>query len=210
VSLSGLDQGHRRVNVVASFPMAGNAAGAAIVARGPVSVGPGVTFPSDAGAGPECLESTGIDVLLAPGADLSGATPARTSHSPAAADSATFFLAARQLTALAAAPSLIHVRGDTTIAGGTLDGILIVEGALTIVGPFVANGLIIAGGRVSARAGGLAVTGALMSFAVPADGTPAVELSDASVRYSECTIEHALRSANPPRPVRQRSWAELF
>ena len=59
-------------------------------------------------------------------------------------------------------------------------------------------------------AGGLTVTGALMSFAAPTDGAAAIDLAGATIRYAGCTVARAFRVAFPPRPVRDRSWAELF
>jgi hypothetical protein len=211
-SLSGTDQGHRRANLVARFPMVGAPAGSGVVSRGAVSLGRNVAFPSDTASETDCGQPSAADLLLPLAVDVTGggAAAARVAHSAAAADSATYYLTGRQITALAPAANVIHVRGDTTISGGTLDGILIVDGSLTIAGPFVAIGLVIARGRVDARAGGFVLTGALLSFAVPPAGVPAIDISDATVRYSGCAVEHVLRAAIPPRPVHQRSWAELF
>jgi hypothetical protein len=209
-SLAGMDQGHRRINVVARFPLVGRLPGAAIVSRGAVSLGPNVALPSDLSGEPDCSQAGGADILLPPGVDASGADGVRVGHDSKAADSATYYLTARQTTALASAVNVVHVRGDTTIAGGTFDGILIVDGSLTVAGPFAVNGLVIAGGRVDARSGGLVITGALLSFAADAAGDAAIKISDATVRYSGCAVERVLRSASPPHPVHQRSWAELF
>jgi hypothetical protein len=208
-TLAGLDQGQRRLNLVARFPSAGPLPSAAIMSRGGVSIGPDVTFLPDTSTEPGCNALPSVDVVLAPGASLTGGS-ARFATQQSANDSASYFLSARQLALLGGMPGVVHVRGDTAIAGGSFTGILIVDGALTITGPLTASGLLVAGGAVHATAGGFALTGALLSFAQPADGTPAIQLSGATIRYSACLLGHHFRFALAPRPVAGRSWAELF
>ena len=130
--------------------------------------------------------------------------------SAAALDSATYYLTARQLALLRDGGRLVHVFGDTTIASGSFDGILIVDGALTIAGPFAATGLIVARGPIDASAGSFALVGALMSFAPKNFGVAAIKFSGVTIRYSQCAVDRALRWAVSPRRVIQRSWVELF
>jgi hypothetical protein len=209
-SLAGLDQGERRINLVARFPSVGLLPNAAIVSRGGVSIAADVSFPSDSSTDPDCAAPTAADIVVAPNASFSGPGVARVSHGASAADSATYFITAGQLAMLAGATTVTHVLGDTVISGGSFTGILIVDGSLTVAGPFTASGLLVALGPIDAGAGGLTLNGTLMSFAEPTDGSPAVTLAGASIRYGGCAIARAFRVALPPRPVRGRSWAELF
>lgn len=209
-TLTGLDQGERRINFIARFPSVGALPGAAIVSRGGVSIAADVSFPSDTSPDPDCGGPTTADIVVAPSASVSGPGLARVVHLESATDSTAYFIAAGQLATLANASAVVHVHGDTVIAGGSFTGILIVDGRLSISGPFSASGLLVALGPVDATAGGLAMNGALMSFAAPNGDSVAVALAGASMRYGGCAISRAFRVAFPPRPVRGRSWAELF
>ena len=149
-------------------------------------------------------------MIVAPGAVVSGGDSSRVAMRPSAADTSGYYLTASQLATLDSAHTIVHVRGDTTLTGGSgLDGILIVDGSVTIVGAYRATGLIVARGPIVATGGGFSLTGAALSFATPASA-PAIELSDATIRYSICAVARAFRVALAPRPVRQRSWAEVF
>jgi hypothetical protein len=119
-------------------------------------------------------------------------------------------LAASQLAQLVGDAGVTHVLGDTTIAGGSFTGVLIVEGVITITGPFAATGLVISRGPIVATAGGLRVTGAMMSFAGSSNAQLSMDIGPAAFRYSRCAVASVLRRAIPLRPVRERSWAELF
>ena len=206
-TLDGLDQGQRRLNLVARFPFAGPLPPAAILSRGGVSIRADVAFLPDTDSAPDCI-GPAVDVIVAPGATVVG--NARVATQSAAGDSASYLLTARQSAALAGMPGVVHVRGDTTLASGTFTGILVVDGALTIAGPFTATGLLVAGGRVNVAAGGLSLIGALASFAVSADGTPSIDLAGSTIRYSACALARQFRATAAPRPVSGRSWAELF
>jgi hypothetical protein len=149
-------------------------------------------------------------VVIAPAASVRAIDSVSVVTSAAAADSASYFLTASQQTALREGGQLVHVGGDTTIAGGTFDGILIVEGALTITGPFAATGLIVARGPVSAVTGSVSLTGAVMSDAPQESLAPAIKFSGVTIRYSLCAVDRALRRSLVPRLVAHRSWAELF
>lgn len=205
----GPDRGHRRINLVARFPSVGALPGAAIVARGNVRLGHDVLFQADTSHDAECSAGATVDVVVAPAALVSGGDSSRVARRAVAADSSTYYVSSSQLAVLDSAGTIVHVRGDTTIRGGGLDGILIVDGSVTIAGAYAVTGLIIARGRIAAVAGGFSLTGAVLSFSAR-DSLPAIELSGATLRYSPCSVARAFRVALAPRPARQRSWAEVF
>ena len=122
-------------------------------------------------------------------------------------DSVALFQSTRQLAALDSTPGVLHVRGDTTIASGAFNGILLVDGTLVIDGPFVLTGLAIVRGAIRSTHG-LTVVGALVSQASGVG--PGVDLAGATMRFAPCVTARALRAAAPPRTVRGRAWAELF
>lgn len=204
--LDGMEHGRRRFGLVARFPALGVVPPAAVIARGSVSVGD-VRFDRDTAGEADCAARDGAAILVAPGATWSSNDSVRAATDARAADSATFFMTSRQLAALAVAEDARIVAGDTTIAGGSYKGILLVGGALRITGPFVATGVVIARGPIAAT-DSVHVTGALLSFAQ--SPSTAIALRDGSIVYSPCAIARLLRLASPPRPVRERSWSEIF
>lgn len=210
VALSGLDTGRRRTNLVLQYPTIGPLPSAGIVARGSVRLGRDVRFVPDSATDPECSQLPAADVIVAPGAVVTGESGARAMVSPAARDSIAYFLTAGQLAALGSRGQVVRVRGDTVISGGSFTGILVVDGSLDITGPFTAVGLIVASGQIRALSGPIVVTGAILSFALPAGSGAAIDLADATVQHSPCRIAQMLRRGLGPRAARARGWAELF
>jgi hypothetical protein len=209
-AVGGVDQGHRRINVVARFPSPGALPPAGIVARGNVVARDGVSFGVDSTGDPDCAVASMLDVITPSGATVNVGDSTRVGALGVAGDSATYYMKPRQIAMLDSAASVVHVRGDTTIAGGTFSGILLVDGSITVTGPFAVTGLLIARGAMSAIAGGLSVSGAIMAYGdSPPDGA-VLEIAHATIRFAPCTIANALKHAVAPRPVPQRSWSEVF
>lgn len=197
----------RRINLIARFPSVGALPPAAIVARGSLQLGDDVRFTVDTTRDPDCEAGGGPAAIVAPGAAIHAPAGIRVDTSGAARDSATYYLTQAQLAVLAAASGVLHVAGDTTIAGGTFDGILIVDGLLTLRETFAASGLIIARGGVDATNAVVTLRGALLSFDAPNVSTI---LTRGSVEYSPCVVARVMRVALSPRVVRLRSWSEFF
>src|SRR5581483_139349 len=96
--LLGADAGHRRVGLLARFRVAGPLPAAGVVARGTFDLGDEVQIVADTTGDADCRPRAGpltAQVL----------------------DSASYYLAARQLALLDSFPAIAHVRGDTTIGG---------------------------------------------------------------------------------------------
>jgi len=207
-------EAERRVNLVAAFPVAGRAPPAAIVSRGNVSLGARVQLIPDAGGDADCATTGAPDVVIAPGARASADVGLRIETRDAASDSSTYLLTARQLELLRGRPGVAYVAGDTTLAGGSIDGILIVGGTLTITGAVSVTGLVIAGWAVHATGAAPTVTGGLMAFGPPGvvgDTTAdTIVLTAGTIHYAPCVVARALRRAAPPKPLRDRGWIELF
>jgi hypothetical protein len=200
------DSGLRRVNVVARYPSPGVLPGSGVTARGGVTAAPTTSFRVDTASDADCRASAPADVTVAPGAPAEAGPGTITIEAPAAADSLTYFITARQLARLDSSSVVVHVRGDTTITGGAFDGILIADGAIVVDGPFTVSGLVIARDSL-VLSGGASVHGAVMSYS---SARPAIRLVDATIEYSRCSIARTFRHAARPRPVQRRSWAELF
>jgi hypothetical protein len=203
----GLDQGRRRFGLVARFSVPGGPPPAGIVARGGVSIGAGVLTSIDTSGEADCAAGQGPNVIVAPSSTWTTTDSVRVSVDARAADSATYYLTSRQVASLDSAIGVRRVAGDTTIAGGSYQGILLVDGALRIAKPVVIVGLVIARGPIEAS-DSLRLTGAMLSFA--SSPQTAISLSSGTIDYAPCIVARELRRASPPRPVRERSWSEIF
>jgi hypothetical protein len=198
----------RRVNLVARFPTIGPPPPAALVTRGDVRLDDDVHFTVDTTRDADCAAGAGPAAIVAPGATVHAPAGIFVDTADAARDSVTYYMTAAQLAALAKASGVVHVAGDTTIVGGVIDGILLVDGSLTVRGTFAASGLIIVRGGVDASDAVLSLRGALLVYATPPNVSTI--LTRASVEYSPCVVARVMRVALSPRVVRLRSWAEFF
>jgi hypothetical protein len=207
VAQNGLAGGQRRINLVARWRSPAPLPSTALTARGNIRLSAGAMLGVDTTGDVDCRAPPPADVSLAPGAVVIGATGTSVS-TPTASDSTTYLLAPSQLAQIAT--HVTYVAGDTTITGGAFQGILIVDGVLTIAGPYTVTGLVIARRSIVATSGGLVIVGAMMSFAPVQTSVPAIDVGSSNIRYSRCAITAAIRRSIPLRPVRERSWAELF
>jgi len=103
---------------------------------------------------------------------------------------------------------IIYVAGDLGLSGGTGQGVLLVEGDLTVQGGFSFYGPVIVRGTLRTSGTGGHFYGGVMAANVQLDAS--VVLGDAEVRYSSCTITQALMGSATPAFIKQRSWAELY
>ena len=202
--------GKRRVNLIARWQPMGGLPGAAIVSRGNVRLGSGVTIHADTTGEADCrVEQSGAQIIVGEAAVIKSEDSLRMRPVPSADDSSTYFLAATQRAHLNNAQAIVRVGHDTTISG-RFDGVLLIDAALTITGSFAGSGLIVARGAIDAHAATVSFDGALMSFAPPRDESFAVDIGAGTLRFSICQIAHAMRRAMPLRVVRARGWSEMF
>lgn len=187
-SLTGDDRGIRRVGLLARFPFVAPTPAAGIVARGSVSIAPDVVASVDSSGDAECRITAAPPFVQA-------------------ADSVALVQAAWQVALLDTVASIRHVRGDTTLAEGAFEGIMLVDGNVTIDGAFSFTGLLVVRGRIVSPKG-LTLTGAMISQA-PLAGA-AVALTGSVIRFAPCLVAQRLRGLFPPRIVPGRAWAELF
>ena len=107
---------------------------------------------------------------------------------------------------------VIYVDGDATINGVRGQGVLIVNGSLTIQGVFDFAGPIIVKDDLDltgANSGsGVRLTGGVIAGNVIA-GKNSFS-GNASISYSFCAIDRALRAGAMSKPLRERSWVNLY
>lgn len=105
---------------------------------------------------------------------------------------------------------IVYINGNAKFnAQARGQGVLLVEGDLSIAGGFKWVGLVIATGEVKTGNGNAQITGALM--AQNADigdqtsfsGTPVVS-------YSRCALDYVLNATAVARPISMRPWGQMF
>lgn len=105
---------------------------------------------------------------------------------------------------------LIYAEGDLTIDGGGSgamgQGVLIVEGDLTIAGNVKFKGVVIAKGKLSYSGTGGHVEG---STIVMGDVEMSEVSGNATFAYNHCIIEDVFNGALRVRPLATRSWVDL-
>lgn len=108
----------------------------------------------------------------------------------------------------------VYAAGDLTIDGGAGQGVLLVEGHLTIAGSFTYSGQIVARRGIETLADNITISGAV--YAWRASDSTASHASDVvlthatTLRYSGCDAQHGIASWLQPRRVHARAWSELF
>ena len=106
---------------------------------------------------------------------------------------------------------IIHISGDVTLNGDQGQGILLVDGDLSVQGSYQFYGITIVKGSLKTAGGG--ATAAHFWGAVMAQNVD-LELNslsgDATLNYSKCAIIQALNMTGVIAPDRSRSWSLLF
>jgi len=106
---------------------------------------------------------------------------------------------------------IVHISGDATLNGDQGQGILLVDGDLSVQGAYQFYGITIVRGSLKTAGGGATEAhfwGAVMAANVD------LELNslsgNATLNYSKCAIIQALNMTGVIAPDRSRSWSLLF
>lgn len=103
-------------------------------------------------------------------------------------------------------PRVIHAPGDLVVTGTGGSGVLLVDGRLSIRGPFGFVGVIVVGGGLEASGRDVSIYGVVLSA-----GTQGVVWrAQGSIWRSTCAVRRVTAAAARPYVVRGRGWAELF
>jgi hypothetical protein len=102
--------------------------------------------------------------------------------------------------------ALVRAPGNLTIDGGRGQGILLVDGDLTIQGGFDFAGMVMVRGALHTGAAGARITGALA--VAPADSSTLTTLRDLVAHFSRCAVHAAMLGSALPAPIAERSWFE--
>jgi len=101
---------------------------------------------------------------------------------------------------------IINVKGDVTLDGGSGQGILLVQGNLTVSSDYHFDGLVFVRGTI-VTAAYLDVRGAVATAFL---GSRAAPMSRFTVRYSKCIVSNALGTSSRLVPLASRAWKQLF
>lgn len=106
---------------------------------------------------------------------------------------------------------IIHVQGNLTINNEQGQGILLVDGNLTVNGSWDFYGVVIIQGDLMTAGGGTADAhfwGGVM--AKNANLSTQSIAGHATLNFSSCSILAALQAQSPISPMRQRGWVQLY
>lgn len=102
---------------------------------------------------------------------------------------------------------LVRVRGNLDRPAGRGQGMLLVDGDLTLGGNFEFHGVVVVLGRLRATGVGNRVVGAILAAGDPARPH---ELDALELRYSSCAVRSALLAAGVLRPVSPRGYGRWW
>jgi Tfp pilus assembly protein PilX len=94
-------------------------------------------------------------------------------------------------------------------AGGRGQGLLLVEGDLSISGGFEWTGLIVAKGGIKIVGNGNKVTGALLAQDVAVDDQNVIS-GNTTLQYSSCALSKAIQGSAFAEPLTMRSWVQAY
>jgi len=106
---------------------------------------------------------------------------------------------------------IIYAPGDLNLNVGVGQGILLVEGDLSVQGKFEFYGIVIVRGRLKTQGGGAGAIhfrGAVMAANVDLQDNQIA--GNAQIQYSSCAVQRAETSAALGAQLRSRGWLQLF
>ncbi|HSJ64326.1 MAG TPA: hypothetical protein VK922_10585 [Gemmatimonadaceae bacterium] len=103
---------------------------------------------------------------------------------------------------------VLHAPGDLHLAGGVGQGVLLVDGDLTVSGGARFAGIVIVRGAVHAAGTGGRIEGALMAAAL--SGAASDIAGSLVIAHSRCALAEAERATLRPVPIPFRGWSEVY
>jgi len=103
---------------------------------------------------------------------------------------------------------ITYISGDAAINGNYGQGILLVDGDLSVQGGFQFFGIVIVRQSLKTTGTGGHFNGAVMAANVDLDQNTV--LGNALVRYSKCATTRVLNSASPGSLLRSRAWFQAY
>jgi len=107
---------------------------------------------------------------------------------------------------------IIHITGDVTLNGDEGQGILLVDGSISVQGSYQFFGITIAKGSIGGAGGGSTAAhfyGATMAQDVNLTTTNTLS-GKATLLYSSCAVQTALTNVSVTSLLKSRSWVQLY
>ena len=105
---------------------------------------------------------------------------------------------------------VIYAPGDVSINGNVGQGILLVNGNLSIQGGFNFYGPVISRGTVKLTGTGNHINGSVLAANVVDSTSTSLLSGNSAIQFSRCANNVALQRTALPAKAPQRSWSELF
>lgn len=102
---------------------------------------------------------------------------------------------------------VLYAAGDLVVDGGRGQGLLLVDGDLTLQGGFEFFGAVLVRGALLGGAGGARVTGTVLIAEL---GLSESDLRGIRIALSRCAARKALLGVSRPAPLAERSWYDVF
>ena len=103
---------------------------------------------------------------------------------------------------------IIWIQGSASLSGGTGQGVLLVDGDLSVQGGFTFYGPVIVRGNLTATGTGGHFNGGVMAANVDLGQTTV--LGNAVINYSSCAVSSVLSSTTLPSSASNRAWADMY
>jgi cytoskeletal protein CcmA (bactofilin family) len=104
---------------------------------------------------------------------------------------------------------IIHAKGDLKATTGRGQGVLLVDGNLTVAGNFEFTGAVIVRGSLNMSGTGNKITGGVMAAQVSVQDNSAIA-GNTNLRYSSCAVMSALLANAYPKQAKERAWVDLY
>jgi hypothetical protein len=161
------------------------------------------------GSGLDWSTLTGMaSKTLSSGANINGLAPSVSGGVCNTADPSNWGDPLHNTTACQSYFPIIYAQGDLKITGGEGQGILLVQGDLSVQGGAEFYGPVIVRGSLKTAGTGGHFNGGVMAANV--DLEQSTLLGDAVIHYSSCALKKALAGAASPTFLARRSWTELY
>ena len=105
---------------------------------------------------------------------------------------------------------IVYVNSDLQVNDGRGQGILLIEGSLTVNGRFEWNGIIVAKDDINRGNGTPVITGAVMARNANLQDSGTQILGNATFQFSQCAIQSAIQGSSRLLPAHDRAWAEMW
>jgi hypothetical protein len=105
---------------------------------------------------------------------------------------------------------IIYVTQDLQVNNGRGQGVLLIEGSLTVNGRFEWNGIIVVKDDINRGNGTPVITGAVMARNANIADAGTQILGNATFQYSQCAIQSAMQGSARLLPAHERAWAEMW